>query len=95
MNGVELAEAIRDIDDERHHFTYVILIGAVNHERVQHDDFHVSLTHVTGTKRVDVLEHLAIAGARISKQVNSAKCFEPGARRTFAMSFAKASYLIH
>ena len=40
MNGIELAEAIRDIDDERNHYTYVILIGAVNNARVQNDDFH-------------------------------------------------------
>lgn len=71
MNGIELAEAIRDIDDERNHYTYVILIGAVNNARVQNDDFHRVIDALTGTKRVDVLEHLAIAGARISKQVNS------------------------
>ena len=71
MNGIELAEAIRDIDDERNHYTYVILIGAVNNARDQNDDFHRVIDALTGTKRVDVLEHLAIAGARISKQVNS------------------------
>lgn len=71
MSGVELAEAIRDIDEERNHFTYVILIGAVNHERVQTDEFHWSVDAVTGTKRVDVLEHLALAGARIADHVNS------------------------
>ena len=70
MNGIELAEAIRDIDEERAHFTYIILIGAVHHEKVQQDNFHNAIDAVTGTKRVDVLEHLAIAGARISKEIN-------------------------
>ena len=70
MNGIELAEAIRDIDDERNHFTYIILIGAVNHERVERDSFHRAVDAVTGTKRVDILEHLALAGARVSKQMN-------------------------
>ncbi|MBT7370591.1 MAG: diguanylate cyclase [Gammaproteobacteria bacterium] len=70
MSGVELAEAIRDIDEERNHFTYIILIGAVNHERVQQEDFHRVIDAITGTKRVDVLEHLALAGARISREVN-------------------------
>lgn len=70
MNGVELAEAIRDIDDERNHYTYIILIGAINHERVQTDNFHRCIDSLTGTKRVDVLEHLALAGARISARIN-------------------------
>ncbi len=73
MNGVELAEAIRDIDEERNHYTYIILIGAVHHDRVQQDSFHNAIDVVTGTKRVDVLEHLALAGGRISAQLNELK----------------------
>jgi diguanylate cyclase (GGDEF)-like protein len=71
MTGFELAEAIRDIDEERNHFTYIILVGAINYERVQLDDFHQAIDAVTGTKRVDVMEHLALAGARISMQMNA------------------------
>ena len=71
MNGIELAAAIRDIDEERNHYTYVILIGAVNQDRVRSEEFHLSIDAVTGTKRMDVLEHLALAGARISSHVNS------------------------
>jgi phosphoserine phosphatase RsbU/P len=71
MTGFELAEAIRDIDEERHHFTYIILVGAINHERVQLDDFHQTIDAVTDTKRVDIMEHLALAGARISLQMNA------------------------
>ena len=71
MNGLELAEAIRDIDEERSHFTYIILIGAINHERVQQAAFHNAIDAVTGTKRVDVLEHLALAGGRISHEINT------------------------
>jgi len=35
MTRVELAEAIRDIDEERNNSTYITLTGAVNHERGQ------------------------------------------------------------
>lgn len=73
MNGIELAEALRDIDEERDHFTYIILIGAANKERVEQDSFHRAIDAITGTKRVDVLEHLVIAGARISDQINQLK----------------------
>ena len=71
MTGIELAEAIRDIDQERNHFTYIILVGPINHERIQLDDFHQTIDAVTGTKRVDVMEHLALAGARISQQISA------------------------
>lgn len=70
MTGMELAEAIRDIDEELQHFTYIILIGAIHHEQVQQDQFHQSIDAVTGTKRPDVLEHLTLAGGRISKSIN-------------------------
>ena len=71
MTGIELAEAIRDIDEDRNHFTYIILIGAINPEQVRKDSFHLIIDAVTGTKRADVMEHLALAGARISVQVNA------------------------
>jgi len=71
MTGFELAEAIRDIDEERNHFTYIILVGAIDHEQVQQDDFHQAIDTVTGSKRVDVMEHLTLAGARISLQMNT------------------------
>lgn len=70
MNGVELAEAIRDIDEEREHYTYIILIGAINQTRVRTETFHRCIDTLTGTRRVDVLEHLALAGARISDRIN-------------------------
>jgi PleD family two-component response regulator len=63
MTGFELAEAIRDIDEERNHFTYIILVGAINHERAQLDEFHQAIDAVTDSKRVDAMEHLALAGA--------------------------------
>lgn len=71
MTGIELAEAIRDIDHEGNHFTYIILVGPINHEQIQLDDFHQAIDAVTGTKRADVMEHLALAGARISEQMNA------------------------
>jgi len=63
MTGFELAEAIRDIDEERNHFTYITLVGAINHERAQLDEFHQAIDVVTDSKRVDAMEHLALAGA--------------------------------
>jgi len=71
MTGFELAEAIRDIDEERNHFTYIILIGETNPEQIQLDDFHQAVDAVTDTKRLDVIEHLALAGARISMQMDA------------------------
>ncbi len=70
MNGLELAEAIRDIDRERNHYTYIILIGAINPRIVESDIFRDSIDVVTGTKRVDVMTHLIVAGGRISKEIN-------------------------
>ena len=69
MTGIELAEAIRDMDLDRDHYTYIILIGAINHRQVETDAFHQSIDMVTGTKRVDILTHLTFAGGRISKQI--------------------------
>ncbi|MCZ6501131.1 MAG: diguanylate cyclase [Gammaproteobacteria bacterium] len=71
MTGIELAEAIRDVDSESDHYTYVILIGAVNHRMVENDIFHENIDVITGTKRVDILNHLTLAGGRISKQLTS------------------------
>jgi diguanylate cyclase (GGDEF)-like protein len=70
MTGIELAEAIRDIDVDRAHHTYIILIGGVNRDLVESDTFRNSIDCVTGTKRVDVMTHLILAGCRISSQIN-------------------------
>ena len=70
MTGIELAESIRDIDMERDHYTYTILIGAVSREQVESQVFNRSIDCVTGTKRVDVMTHLTLAGCRISAQIN-------------------------
>lgn len=81
MTGIELAEAIRDIDEERNHFTYIILIGAINHERVLQDDFHQAIDAVTGTKRADVMEYPALAGARISQKMNALRASNDSLQR--------------
>ncbi len=73
MSGSELASTIRDIDEERGHYTQIILIGAVGHDTVQQEAFHKTVDALTGTKRVDVLEHLILAGARIANQINNLK----------------------
>ncbi len=71
MTGIELAEAIRDIDSDRDHYTYIILMGAINPRTVESDLFHDNVDVVTGTKRVDVLAHLIIAGCRVSEKINT------------------------
>ena len=70
MTGIELAEAIRDIDADRDHYTYIILMGAINPRTVESDQFNENVDVITGTKRVDVLAHLIIAGCRVSKKIN-------------------------
>ena len=70
MTGIELAEAIRDIDGETGHFTYVILIGPVPPAHIQEDSFHGVIDTLTGTRRPEVLEHLILAGGRISSEIN-------------------------
>ena len=81
MTGIELARAIRDIDSERDHYTYIILIGAVNHRMVESDVFRENIDVITGTKRVDILNHLTLAGGRISKQLTSLMLSQTGLRR--------------
>ena len=71
MNGIELAEAIREIDEERGHYTYIIMIGAMNRDHVESEEFRENVDMITGTKQPDVMTHLTLAGCRISKQVNS------------------------
>ena len=70
MTGIELAEAIRDIDEDRAHYTYIIMIGAMNRQHVESEAFRNSVDTITGTKRADVMTHLTVAGCRISKQMN-------------------------
>ncbi len=58
MTGIELAEAIRDIDEDRNHFTYIILIGAINPEPV-------SYTHSDAADEEDSVD---LGGRRIIKK---------------------------
>jgi len=81
MTGIELARAIRDIDSEGDHYTYIILIGAVNHRMVESDVFRENIDVITGTKRVDILNHLTLAGGRISKQLTSLMLSQTGLQR--------------
>ena len=69
MRGVELAEAIRDIDSERDHFTYTVLLDAECTEEIQ-----LGLaTHVDAwcpAKDEIMIRQMALAGARLSKKIN-------------------------
>ena len=81
MMGIELAEAIRDIDSDRDHYTYIILMGAINPRTVESDQFHESVDVITGTKRIDVLAHLIIAGCRVSKKINDLSLSQSALRK--------------
>jgi sigma-B regulation protein RsbU (phosphoserine phosphatase) len=70
MTGIELAEAIRDIDRDRNHFTYIILIGVLTPQEVESEAFRNNVDVITSTARPDLLKHLIIAGCRISKRMN-------------------------
>lgn len=69
MRGVELAEAIRDIDSERSHFTYTVLLESTCSEEIQ-----LGLaTHIDAwcpTNDEIMIRQIALAGARLSKQIN-------------------------
>lgn len=70
MDGIELADAIRDVDSDRNHYTHVIIFGAVKPNIVESELFRDNVHLITSTKRVDVLKHLISAACRTSKQVN-------------------------
>jgi diguanylate cyclase (GGDEF)-like protein len=69
MRGVELAEAIRDIDSERSHFTYTVLLEGTCSEEIQLGlATHVDAWCPAGDKIM--IRQITLAGARLSKQIN-------------------------
>lgn len=69
MTGLELAEAIKDIDAERNHFSYTLLLEKTGSKAVQ-----IELAiHVDGwcpVKDEIMIQRMTLAGARISEQIN-------------------------
>ena len=78
MRGVELAEAIRDIDSERSHFTYTVLLEGTCSEETQLGlTTHVDAWCPAGDEIM--IRQITLAGARLSKQINEiqGKIIEP------------------
>lgn len=69
MTGIEIAEAIRDIDDDNNHFTYICLVGDESTESliqsaVDTVDAHAPVANGT-------LTAAALAGNRVSIRINA------------------------
>lgn len=69
MTGIEIAEAIRDIDDEINHFTYICLVGnepieSLIQSTVDTVDGHMPIANET-------LRAAALAGNRVASRINT------------------------
>ncbi len=69
MTGIEIAEAIRDIDDDAHHFTYVCLVGTESMEALT----QASVVAVDAYRPVADATLIAttLAGQRIARRINA------------------------
>lgn len=67
MSGIELAEAIRDIDADRSRFTYIILVADDMSEEIQRA--FARSVDAWAHMGDDILVSLAIAGARVAEHV--------------------------
>jgi len=67
LSGLEIAEAIREIDDDANHFTYIIIVGDLPIEDlVKYGiDAHIPLN------RMHSLTHLISVGCRLANQIKS------------------------
>jgi diguanylate cyclase (GGDEF)-like protein len=69
MSGIEIAEAIRDIDEDANHFTYICLVGdeieeALTQAAVETVDLHIKQADTT-------LTAITLAGQRIAGRINA------------------------
>lgn len=67
MSGIELAEAIRDIDVDQSRFTYIILVADDMSEEIQRA--FASSVDAWVHKGDDILVSLVLAGARVAEHV--------------------------
>jgi len=80
MTGIEIAEAIRDIDDDNNHFTYICLIGAESTESLIQSAVDTIDTHVQIAN--ETLTAAAFAGNRMSTRINGLKDLNVKLQRT-------------
>jgi len=72
MTGLEIAEAIRDIDTEVDHFTYVVILGDLQSAELK-DACEVFVdAHVSSSMRT-TLSQVVTSGCRLSQQLNAVK----------------------
>lgn len=69
MSGLEVAEAIRDIDSERSHYTYIVLVGDTPDSDVM-EGFGSAIDAFVRLRDQPLLCATIRAGARISEQIN-------------------------
>lgn len=69
MNGIEAAEAIRDIDSERGHFTWLIITGSDFSEKIQ-AAFAEYVDAYVDAHDPEMLRAAVRTGLRISEQIN-------------------------
>lgn len=69
MSGIEIAEAIRDVDDETNHYTYICLIGPEANEHVRQAAVETVDNHLLEVS--EMLTAVAIAGNRIALRINA------------------------
>lgn len=67
LSALEIAEAIREIDDESNHFTYIIVLGDLPTEDLIDSgvDAHIP------QQRIHTLTHLVAVGCRLANQIKS------------------------
>lgn len=69
MSGVEVAEAIRDIDSENYHFTYIILVGKEPDSNVL-GEFSETIDCYAQEDDSEFLRACVLAGGRLADQIN-------------------------
>ena len=69
MSGIEVTEAIRDIDSENYHFTYIILVGDAPDTELL-GEFSNTLDCHAPADDPEFLRACILAGGRLSDQIN-------------------------
>ena len=80
MTGIEIAEAIRDIDDEINHFTYICLIGEESDENLLQAAVATVDQHLPAATQE--LAMAAVAGNRVATRINAVSHLNQELQRT-------------
>jgi len=67
LSGLEIADAIREIDDDANHFTYIIIVG----EQPVEDVINSNVDAHIPQQRMHSLTHLVSVGCRLANQIKS------------------------